>query len=73
MADPDLEHALASLPKFSDLDISALVSQLEGLIEGNKKAVDKLFASEYSTTWEGTVRPLEDYSDRLSKFFLCQS
>ena len=69
MPDPNLKHALDSLPKFSSLDISALVSDLERLIEGNKQAVDRLFSSEYQNSWEGVVRPLEDFSDQLSKFF----
>ena len=69
MTDSNLDQAISSLPKFSELDIAKLVSDLSQLIENSKLGVDKLFENDYPISWDGIVRPLEDYSDRLSKFF----
>ena len=69
MKDSNLDQALKSLPKFSELDIPELVNDLSGLIDYSKQSVDRLFESEHPISWEGIVRPLEDFSDQLSKFF----
>ena len=69
MSDTSLDKALASLPKFSQLDVAALVGEITRIIDENKLAVDELFATTADPSWEQLVRPLEDYADRLSKFF----
>ena len=69
MHDKALEQAINSLPKFSALKTSELVTDLKHLIDANKQAVDKLFAAKRTASWNNLIRPLEDYSDRLSQFF----
>ena len=69
MTDSALKLALASLPKFSTVDVSSLVDDLKQIIADNKHAVDALFDQKQTVTWENLIRPLENYSDNLSKFF----
>ena len=69
MSDSALNQAIASLPKFSELDTSTLVSELTELIAETKLGIDQLFANEPNLNWENVARPLEDYADKLSRYF----
>lgn len=67
--DDALQKALACLPSFSNLQPNALVEKLSTLLGESRRAVDELFAESRPATWDTLIRPLEDISDRLAKFF----
>ncbi|MGR8946445.1 MAG: M3 family metallopeptidase [Gammaproteobacteria bacterium] len=69
MTDSALKQALAALPNFSKLKVESLVNDLKQLIEDNKQAIDTLFAERQTVGWDALIRPLENYSDALSRFF----
>jgi oligopeptidase A len=69
MADPELERVIETLPRFSDVDPSALVCELGELLSDNRRRIEALLAANAEVTWNSIVGPFEDIGDRLSRFW----
>ena len=68
MSAPTLHDAiLASLPRFSSIDPTALGAGIKALIADNEAALVQLLASDKEPTWESYCAPLEELNDRLNR------
>ena len=71
--DPELQRAIATLPSFAALDDQTIVEQLQSVLADNERAIDDLFADRKQaatqTDWDKIAKPLEDYGDRLHKYW----
>jgi oligopeptidase A len=69
MIDSELERMIATLPRFSDVDPTVLVSELTELLNDNRQKIAALLGSDAEVTWSNFAGPFEDIGDRLSRFW----
>ena len=69
MPTSDIDRAIKLLPKFLSIEPSAIVDDLNKLVEQNRADIDLLMATEGELNWDTFVAPFEEIGDRLSRFW----
>jgi len=63
------ESPREDLPVFSRIRPEAIESELEALIEDNRRSLQRLLAENEEYTWDNLIAPLEELEDRLARFW----
>ena len=58
-----------SLPRFTNIDTTNFVDQLEQLLKSHLEKIDRLLVSNTNFTWDNLMQPLDEMDDELERFW----
>jgi len=61
--------APVGLPQFNHIDVEAVPSHLQGMLQKHLRQIDNLLQENPVYTWDNLIYPLEDMSDELERFW----
>jgi oligopeptidase A len=64
-----LTPARQQLPKFSQIELDQVETNLDHYLAENKQKINELVKPERNYTWQSLMQPLEDLDDRLDAFW----
>jgi len=65
----ELNQLNNNLPKFSQIKIENIESELSQLLQNNRQRINELLQQPQAFTWQNLMQPLEDLDDRLHNYW----